>query len=204
MEVDLQEQVVQVEAKIEMEINAWKVLINLAVEVGQRLHKKTLLEARVEVANQNQTKEVWVKEAEDALVVKASPNQSQDQDHQETVKVYQRKDHEAEVIGDQDLTQDGETAGEKTEEEVGVVQGDQDLVLEDEVVVEIVEEMTPEEEVCLQEETIEVEVVVVAEIKDLQVLYRVITQEFSWEVLLVMKMIQMSKINFVSLEKSQI
>ena len=58
MEVDLQEQVVQVEAKIEMEINAWKVLINLAVEVGQRLHKKTLLEARVEVANQNQTKEV--------------------------------------------------------------------------------------------------------------------------------------------------
>ena len=204
MEVDLQEQVVQVEAKIEMEINAWKVLINLAVEVGQRLHKKTLLEARVEVANQNQTKEVWVKEAEDALVVKASPNQSQDQDHQETVKVYQRKDHEAEVIGDQDLTQDGETAGEKTEEEVGVVQGDQDLVLEDEVVVEIVEEMTPEEEVCLQEETIEVEVVVVAEIKDLQVLYRVITLEFSWEALLVMKMIQMSKINFVSLEKSQI
>ena len=94
--------------------------------------------------------------------------------------MYQRKDHEAEVIGDQDLTQDGETAGEKTEEEVGVVQGDQDLVLEDE------------------------EVEVVAEIKDLQVLYRVITLEFSWEALLVMKMIQMSKINFVSLEKSQI
>ena len=56
MEVDLQEQVVQVEAKIEMGINAWKVLINLAVEVGHRLHKKTLLEARAEVANQNQTK----------------------------------------------------------------------------------------------------------------------------------------------------
>ena len=162
MEVDLQEQVVQVEAKIEMGINAWKVLINLAVEVGHRLHKKTLLEARAEVANQTKI-EVWVKEAEDALVVKASPNQSQDQDHQETVKVYQIKDHEAEVTGDQDLTQDGETEEEETGEEVGVVQGDQDLALEDEVV-EIVEEMTPEEEVCLPEDMIEEE-----EMKDLQV-----------------------------------
>lgn len=77
--------------------------------------------------------------------------------------MYQIKDHEAEVTGDQDLTQDGETAEEETGEEVGVVQGDQDLDLEDEVV-EIAEEMTPEEEVCLQEETIEEE-----EMKDLQV-----------------------------------